>query len=95
MTIDNTFLRHKINSVLNDATPEQLEALARIVAPDVPRYTLEKIGGPTATLEVPAAMVADVQRMIRAAYPDLGLAWTDGRTPLQRDVDSRLERMRQ
>ena len=95
MTFDLTVLRHKINNVLNTASEQELESLARIVAPDVPRYHLREVGGKTAVIEIPLGIVADVMRMIRTAYPDMGLSWTDGRTPLQRDIETRLERMRQ
>lgn len=92
MRIDESYQRHRINEILNGASREELEAVTRIL--DNPKYRLVRIGGETAVIEIPLGIVADVMRMIKAAYPDLGLSWTDGKTALQRDVETRLERMR-
>lgn len=93
--MDPKKIRERFASVLDTASRDELESLARILEPDSRTVTLKYREGKSTFLEVPEPLVEGIKTMIRAHWPELALKWNDAsRSALEMDVDARLRRMK-
>ncbi len=94
--MDIKILRNQITHMIEDATAEELQALLRVLTPNVRWMPLRyKTAGQTsAYIELPADIAEGVKVMVRSHFPERALQWDNGQSDLERDLEKRLERMR-
>ena len=94
ITMSREFWQNRFETFLRGATEAELEAAARVCAPDARKYLLRRRHGATCWAELPAVYAEDILQLIRKNFPDADLSWTDGKSDLERDFEARLQRMR-
>ena len=92
--MDTNKLKTRFTSILDIASRDELEALARVLEPESRTVTLKYREGKSTFLEVPEPLTEGIKAMIRAHWPELALKWNDSRTDFERQIDERLKRMR-
>lgn len=93
--MDISEIKTRFTSVLDTASRDELESLARILEPESRTVTLKYREGKSVFLEIPEPLTEAIQILIRSRWPELALKWNDAsRSALERDVDARLQRMR-
>lgn len=94
--MDIKILRNQITHMIEDATAEELQALLRVLTPNVRWMPLryKSAGQTSAYIELPADIAEGVKVMVRSHFPERALQWDNGQSDLERDLEKRLERMR-
>lgn len=94
--MDIKILRNQISHMIEDATAEELQALLRVLTPNVRLMPLryKSAGQTSAYIELPADIAEGVKVMVRSHFPERALQWDNGQSDLEKDIERRLERMR-
>lgn len=94
--MDTKLLKNQIEQRLDNATPEELESILRVLKPTTRWMPLRyrNTGEMTAYLEIPADIAEGVKVMVRSHFPERALQWDNGQSDLERDIEKRLDRMR-
>lgn len=94
--MDIKILRNQISHAIEDATVEELEALLRVLTPNVRWMPLryKSAEQTSAYIELPADIAEGVKVMVRSHFPERALQWDNGQSDLEKDIERRLERMR-
>lgn len=94
--MDTKLLKNQIEQRLDNATPEELESILRVLKPTTRWMPLryKAAGQGTAFLEIPADIAEGVRVMIRSHFPERALVWDNGQSALEQDIEKCLARMR-
>lgn len=94
--MDTNTLKNRVFHLIEDATAEELEALVRVLTPNVRWMPLryKSAGQTSAYIELPADIAEGVKVMVRSHFPERALQWDNGQSDLERDIEKRLNRMR-